>query len=85
MGRLQERGFNFNKQIVNDNINSKIVAVQCTVLDHMMSHEIKSHQFEITSRLMRHVKYAWKNYFLEQKERQCCLQNPIHSSYYSKI
>ena len=64
-----ERGFTTNKQQLDDNMSCDTLVAQRIVHDHMLSHDIKPHQVEMTSRLMEFVKNARKNYFLEQKER----------------
>ena len=64
-----ERGFTTNKQLLDDNMSSDTLVPQRIIHDHMLSHNIKPHQIETSSRLIELVKNARRNYFLELKEK----------------
>ena len=64
-----ERGFTINKQLLDDNMCSETLVAQRIVHDHMLSHNIKPYQIEISSRMMELAKNARKSYFLELKEK----------------
>ena len=46
-----ERGFTTNKQLLDDNMSSDTLVAQRIIHDHMLSHNIKPHQIETSSRL----------------------------------
>ena len=64
-----ECGFTINKQLLDDNMSSETLVAESIVHDHMLSHNIKHYQIEISSRMMELAKYARKSYFLELKEK----------------
>ena len=64
-----ECGFTINKQLLDDNMSSETLFAERIVHDHMLSHNIKPYQIEISSRMMELAKNARKSYFLELKEK----------------
>ena len=63
-------GFTINKQLLDDNLSSEILAAQRIVHDHMLSHNIKPYQIEINSRMMELVK-KYKGKRIEEAQSQC--------------
>ena len=65
-----EQGFNFNKALMNDNIQEKSVIARCSVKNYMQTYQLEPHKVKITKYIKKSVRFAREHYhaWLEEKK-----------------
>nr|XP_047133757.1 uncharacterized protein LOC124811796 [Hydra vulgaris] len=65
-----EQGFSVNKQLLVENLKERSLISQKIVYDHINSHDIVIHQYELPSDLLKSCKLAYNRYNIVLKENK---------------